>query len=333
MPLIIMNQEQLKKIVERYLEGTSSEEEKKMLESWIVLIEKKDRILAKEDKVLIEQRLWNRLSERLKENAGEERKTEVFPIGKRMLRYAALWIGVIVASASGYLLRYRILDVIDPIALKTQETGPYQIKKVLLPDSSVITLGVNSTITYPERYRGIKRYALLKGKAFFNITHNASLPFIVESDELKVKVLGTSFEVANTAGNIDAEVTVVTGKVQVSVKDEPVAILTQNQQATYHKNSMRTNVDNNINAVQFTNWTNNQLIFNETPLAFVLQTIAREYGITIQPGKTTVETGATFSGSFTRGESWKDVLDIVCMSSGLKWTHTTGNVVTVKKAS
>ncbi len=329
-----MDKEQLKRLLQKYLDGQPTAREQKMLEAWIVLAEKHHDELSEQDKAFIKNRLWERVRPAAEVSAvlSDEQHFGVVRFSKRMLRYAALWAGLVVFLVAGYLFRYRILDMIDPVTLQTKATGPYEIKKLLLPDSSIVTLAANSSISYPEKYRGTKRYAALKGKAFFSITHNPAKPFVVESDDIQVKVLGTSFEV-NNAATADAVVTVVTGKVQVSVADKPVALLTPDQQVTYRRKDGLVTIANNIDAVNITNWTNNNLVFNETPLAIVLQTVAAEYGINIENIRTATATQATFSGSFTRKESWKDVLDVICISSGLSWSVTNGNTVVIKRAS
>lgn len=329
-----MDKEQLKILLQKYLDGQATPREQKMLEAWIVLAEKQEHELSEQDKSFIKERLWQRVKPVVEVPAllPDEQQSPVVRFSKRMMRYAALWAGLVVFLVAGYLFRYRILDIIDPIALQTKTTGPYEIRKLLLPDSSMVTLAANSSISYPEKYRGTKRYAALKGKAFFSITHNPSKPFVVKSGNMQVKVLGTSFEV-NNAEAADAMVTVVTGKVQVSVADKPVALLTPDQQVTYRRKDGLVTIATNIDAVNITNWTNNNLVFNETPLAVVLQTVAAEYGIRIETVHAAAGAHATFSGSFTRKESWKDVLDVICISSGLSWSVTNGNIVVIKRAS
>ncbi|MBN9297315.1 MAG: FecR domain-containing protein [Filimonas sp.] len=328
-----MDKEQLKRIVERYLDGRATAKEQKILEAWIVLAEKQNRSLTDEEKKVIEKRLWDRISPNARAEFSVENKRGVLRMSRHMLRYAAIWIGVAAVCTSAYLFRYPLLDIVNPIAVHTEKTGPYDVRKITLPDSSVITLGVNSVLSYPEKYRGEKRYATLKGKAFFSVTHNEALPFIVESGDMKVRVLGTSFEVESEEDKNDAEVTVVTGKVRVSVNDQAIALLTRNQKVTYHKKEMLADVNKNINAADLTNWTKNQFVFNETSLATALQTVANVYGITIQTSEARLKTTETFSGSFVYGERWADVLDVICMSSGLKWSLTANKIVVVKKAS
>ncbi|MEO9804058.1 MAG: FecR domain-containing protein [Reichenbachiella sp.] len=89
---------------------------------------------------------------------------------------------------------------------------------IALPDGSVVTLSENSVLTYDNDFSGDSRNVTLKGKAFFDISRDENRPFIVNTDQSKIEVLGTSFLV-NTAGvNSSTEVVVKTGRVAVSKK-------------------------------------------------------------------------------------------------------------------
>jgi transmembrane sensor len=87
---------------------------------------------------------------------------------------------------------------------------------VALPDNSTVTLNRHSSISYPS---GNNRRGLtlrLKGEAFFSVTHDPSRPFIVEVNDVTIKVLGTSFEVRSVTGSMVTELVVETGAVRIT---------------------------------------------------------------------------------------------------------------------
>ena len=90
-----------------------------------------------------------------------------------------------------------------------------KIKTILLPDSSVVTLNANSTLTYDaDWHKKDCREVWLKGEAYFFVKHQSdSQRFIVHAHELNVEVLGTEFNVVNRAGN--AQVVLNTGSVKI----------------------------------------------------------------------------------------------------------------------
>lgn len=68
-----------------------------------------------------------------------------------------------------------------------------EVRTILLPDSTEVTLNRYSTLTCPVRFKGKNRNVSLSGEAYFEVHKDARHPFIVQAEEVKVKVLGTHF--------------------------------------------------------------------------------------------------------------------------------------------
>ncbi|MBV1886819.1 MAG: FecR domain-containing protein [Parvibaculaceae bacterium] len=100
------------------------------------------------------------------------------------------------------------------------ETGTKSLQVVALADGSVVTLAPNSAInvSYGKDQRVVE---LVKGKALFDVTANKQRPFVVQTDQLDVTVLGTSFEVQNADVFAATSVAVRHGKVRVEEKVRP----------------------------------------------------------------------------------------------------------------
>ena len=89
-----------------------------------------------------------------------------------------------------------------------------EVKKDTLPDGSVATLNKYSEISYPKKFKGNTRKVKLKGEAFFNVQPDKEKPFIIDVNDVQVKVVGTSFNIRSSNGT--TEVIVETGIVQVA---------------------------------------------------------------------------------------------------------------------
>jgi transmembrane sensor len=98
------------------------------------------------------------------------------------------------------------------IAMQTDMAGN-NIRLDTLPDGSIVTLNKHAAISYLPGFKGDTRIVELRGDAFFSVAHNPSKPFIVHVNDIKVKVVGTSFSIIGGAGR--TEVVVKTGIVQV----------------------------------------------------------------------------------------------------------------------
>lgn len=322
-----MDKSQINNLLARYQRGEATPKEKAMIEAYMLMAEKEHAHFTEREKEVIKARIWNNLYTA----KAPGRKTQwISSMSQRSRKIAAVGILLCGLGITAYIFQYQLRDLVDPVAIKTIETGPYEIKQVPMPDGSVVTLAQNSSISFPESYRSDKRRALVHGTAFFNIAHDAARPFNVESDELNINVLGTSFQVEDAKSGYEASVTVVTGKVQVNRENRQLAILHSNQQITYDKFSRQSTIVQQMNAAAETGWTNNQLVFNETPLAVVIKTLQVYYEIKIELPESALRTGGTFSGAFGRNESRKEVLDVICLSSGLSYSVTRDSTIIIR---
>lgn len=96
---------------------------------------------------------------------------------------------------SNHLLRYSSHDSIEMAndnknnELIILKGGEYQ---VVLADGTKVWLNSASRLIYPQSFMGKERRVVLSGD-FFDVTHDAERPFVVETSRMNVKVLGISF--------------------------------------------------------------------------------------------------------------------------------------------
>lgn len=117
-------------------------------------------------------------------------------------------------------------------------TSAMQLKKVQLPDSSVVWLNANSSVSY--RLDQSSRFVTLEGEAQFSVTRNAHRPFIVSAGPLKVQVLGTDFNVKSYSSLKNVKVSVRSGKVRVSSSSGVLAFLEKNEELSVNKSTLQT---------------------------------------------------------------------------------------------
>ncbi len=133
------------------------------------------------------------------------------------------------------------------------------IDSVKLSDGSIVYLKENSRLTYPANFKNQKyRTVAISGEAFFKVTKNPNQPFVVKSNKLTTKVLGTSFGfISRNSAN---EVTVLTGKVSVSSKNVN-NILYPNQKTVLNVSGNL--VKSNTNSALKFLWTQKYQLFEE----------------------------------------------------------------------
>jgi transmembrane sensor len=112
------------------------------------------------------------------------------------------------------------------------QTASGEKKNIILPDSSRLCLNAGSELRIDKGFGEENRTVYLTGEALFDVTHNASLPFIVHIDKFDIKVLGTLFNVKAYPGDKLSETSLIRGKVEISLKSNSKKItLAPNQKA------------------------------------------------------------------------------------------------------
>ena len=163
------------------------------------------------------------------------------------------------------------------------ETAFGAMTTIELPDQSTVTLNGNSRIRYNKEWRGKEiREVWLEGEAFFSVAHTADhQKFVVHTNNLKIEVLGTEFNVNNRRG--ETKVTLSSGVVRLNgkgnakkVKDvvmRPGEQASLDQQQEFHLKK--------VDIRKFTTWKDNVMIFDDTPVQEIAVMIEETYGLEV----------------------------------------------------
>ncbi|WP_157366875.1 FecR family protein [Algoriphagus vanfongensis] len=163
------------------------------------------------------------------------------------------------------------------LALIEKSTQNNQRAKVVLPDGSVAYLNVNSKLRFPEKFEGDERRVQLEGEGFFEVVHLDSMPFIVVTENLETRVLGTSFNVNAYSGQEEV-ITVNTGKVQVALQSDTNGelYLSPNESATLMIGQGQL-FKNQVDATSIIAWTSGSLNFEMLPFDKVVDRLEQYY--------------------------------------------------------
>ncbi|MET3028538.1 FecR domain-containing protein [Flavobacterium sp. UW10123] len=155
--------------------------------------------------------------------------------------------------------------------------------KIKLSDGTKIWLNAGSVLKYPKEFKGDTREVYLSGEAFFDVAKDKKHPFIIHTNKMDTKVLGTSFNVQAYPDQKMQEVSVATGRVNVksTVTDENVFV-TPGQKVVFKSqdNKLQAFKDIPVNTISL--WRKNIMVFEETPLSEVVATIGRNYNVAIE---------------------------------------------------
>ena len=199
-------------------------------------------------KVDVEQ-AWKVMEAKMKE-AGNEKK--ILP-----LRYVWMAAAVLVPLMLGiWMMNYFNNETRVPEAKSMAKVTPAKkapeikmveiittdsVKQVYLPDSTLVSLNINSVFRYPEKFTGNERGVFLEGEAFFDVAENKDQPFIIRTETSITRVVGTSFNLKAYKDHEDVELVVESGTVVFAASDEGSEKLTlqANDKVTLNKKSKK----------------------------------------------------------------------------------------------
>lgn len=104
---------------------------------------------------------------------------------------------------------------------QSKETPRGTKTTIVLADGTKVTMNADSKLRFPKSFSGTSREVFLTGEAFFSVTHNDKLPFIIHTSKMNIKVLGTEFNVRTYPEDSTSETTLISGLIEVTLKDRP----------------------------------------------------------------------------------------------------------------
>jgi ferric-dicitrate binding protein FerR (iron transport regulator) len=169
---------------------------------------------------------------------------------------------------------------------------------ILLPDSSTVWLSAKSSLAYTAPFASDRRSIKFSGEAFFQVEGDANWPFIIETDDITIKVTGTAFNVRSRPEQLKSFVDVSNGIVEVSAKSDLLNSiqLTAGLRAIYDRKNG--NLEKNIADRNFLAWKTQQIEFQNTSLDQVFETLENVYQVKIRVSDASIleeRMGGTFS--------------------------------------
>lgn len=215
--------------------------------------------------------------------------------------------------------------------LATPRKGQYQLR---LPDGTKVWLNAASSIHYPTGFRGKERRVQITGEAYFEVTHDKEMPFIVEKGDMEVEVLGTHFNVNAYNDESAIKTTLLAGKVKVrrqweanseeidkgqKVKNKiQEIVLKPGEQAIAEAHSPLT-VRHAPHLEQVIAWKNGLFHFESADIKTVMRQLARWYDVEVVYEGAAVKNDPLFV-EISRNTRLSDVLKVLQESGSAKFS-------------
>jgi ferric-dicitrate binding protein FerR (iron transport regulator) len=265
---------------------------------------------------------WNKLharldNEKLIPTSVSTAKSRLLPA---FIKAAAIILILLGTGAVIYLQMNR-KPSIEMVQVNTGDETNTLIKT--LNDGSVIYIAQNSLFSFPEEFESDSRNVELKGEAFFDIASNPGKPFIIETDEALIEVLGTAFNVKTQNGK-GFELIVDRGKVKVTLKKDPShsEVVVAGEKIDAVKNSM---VKTKHAANYSNNWYKQHMHFKDETLQNIISVLNRNFNTTFAVAEK--ETGNRKLTVTFNNETAETMAELICVTLNLKSQNINGSVV------
>ncbi len=312
--------EKMTEIIVRVLNGEASPSDKQSLIAWLNESQENRENFKKLESV------WNAIS--IIDKSGDfdhekaflkfrqevdlklkaSRKARVIKITDYILRVAAV---AVILLGIGYLILSRDGEPVTPVIAKCEIISPRGSKtQVILPDNSVVWLNSESKLEYNNEYGIEDREVFLEGEGYFEVKTNPDQVFVVNTSGLRIKALGTTFNVKSYPSENTIETTLIEGKVDLenitSGKPTTLVTLVPNQKVTYYKVTEEAGIEERVTGITredatpakvkeinpllsneevdvslVTSWTNNMIFFDHETFQDLAVRLERRFGVNI----------------------------------------------------
>ncbi|MCL3780654.1 FecR family protein [Prolixibacteraceae bacterium JC049] len=205
------------------------------------------------------------------------------------------------------------------VVWQTVENTQGMRTSMLLPDSTRVWLNAGSSIKYPVQFSKNIRKVKVQGEAFFDVKHAADHPFVVGLKHLRVRVLGTRFNVQNYSDEDEIAVTLEQGSVELLTNGKSARAITRmkpNHHAIFNKKERKLSLTSQ-NIAKYISWIDGILYFEEDNMPLVVKKLQRRFNVNIKWNPKEWE-DFSLNGSF-KDESLTQVLDLLKYTDGLDY--------------
>ncbi|MDD4405840.1 MAG: DUF4974 domain-containing protein [Parabacteroides sp.] len=309
----------IESLIIKFLSGQASAEEKELLISWIKE-SPENRLQFKEL-----QNIWQGLNPPFDPDEIEVEKIQkdlLKKINKRHWHQHPLVI--FWQRTAAILVIPLILTVVylfishEPEKITFQEIfAPYgTYTQVNLPDDSKVWLNAGSSIKYPTRFKKGSREVSLNGEAYFEVESDRKNPFTVHTSHVDVRATGTVFNVEAYPTDSIASVTMVRGKLGVTMNNQSQIGLIPGERASFNKNTLQCRIEK-TDPYKWYAWKDGLMVFRDDPLEYVFKRLGQTFNVEIKVMDKEIA-NQLYRATF-REESLSEILRLLKISAPIRY--------------
>ena len=264
-----------KDILYKFFEGNASFEEEAAVKQWMEESAENRLAFLKERKLFDAMLLLG--NEEIIKN-GKKR----FSINLSSLRTELIKIAAVVAiTLGGSYFYYQSSLEKELMAMQTITVPAGQRINITLVDGTNVWLNARTSLSYSVKFGKNNRQVVLDGEAYFDVTKDKSKPFIVQTDNYNVEVLGTQFDVNAYSETGEFETTLMSGSVKVASASDSTQKITlkPNNKVYLQDGKLHVTAVDDYNPYR---WKEGLICFKNETFTSIMKDFEKYYGLTIQ---------------------------------------------------
>lgn len=238
--------------------------------------------------------------------------------------------GETVGTQKGNQLNYTNINSSEKLAYNELIVPYGKIFDLVLSDGTKIKLNVGSSIKYPVQFiKGKERKVFLVGEAYFDVTKDTEHPFIVNANDINVRVLGTQFNISSYPEDEQVNTVLVEGAIGLYSKGEKyntetAIFLKPGFEAVWNKKDRNISI-NKADISVHTAWIDGKLIFKDLPFKIIRKKLERKYNISIINNNLLLDEN-TFNAVFDI-ETIEEVMEVLDRNFGIKYEIKNNQII------
>lgn len=312
-------------VLMEYLSGRLSREASLQVEEWVLLSDKNRRKLENIYMLMF-------VNDRIRAKNGVDvnrayrdflQRKKACGTGKRPARVSLRWRAASVAAVALLFLlsvTFVSLFLVDRNARPVMvETKLGERALVTLPDGSKVWLNACSHLTYRQSLLRRERDVMLSGEAYFDVTHNRLMPFVVSNHDSRIRVLGTRFNVRCNDDETYLSTTLMEGSVLFSDAHAGLSRqLSPGEELVFDKNSRQIEMKQRHRPEESTCWIRGRLLFEDAPLEEIALSLERHYNVEIRFGDEKIG-HERFNADFETTDNIFQILSVLELTGKLRY--------------
>ncbi len=199
---------------------------------------------------------------------------------------------------------------------------------IVLADGTKLWLNSGSRAIYPVAFNGKTREIYIEGEGYLEVAHDASMPFYVVSNQIKIKVLGTKFDISAYKEDKSISVVLVEGSVQATTATENL-VMKPNQILNYEKLTQRSTIAK-ANVLEYVSWKDGWMLCNKEQIKSITTKLSRYYDVKISYNDLNLS-NMTLTGKLDLKSNCEEVFKVICATAPLKYQVIGHEIFLTKK--